>query len=256
MSLLQTDHYSYSTLSGFSECPYMIYLQKIEKIPLISNGFAEQGTLIHNLLDEWAKGKISADKLPEEYEKRYSQYVVTQFPRMLSSKGYTEKTYQQGLEYFKNFDRFEGFEIVSAEEACETTIAGRPFVGFIDLILREKETGNIVICDHKSKSLSSFKKAENEMYKQQLLYAKFVYEKYNVWPDTLMFNLFKENVRMTRPFSQTEYQDTLHWAEEQIRKIESFDTLDWLETKEQDFFCTEICSCRKECYNGVYVKKK
>lgn len=261
MSLLKENHvYSYSQLSSFSECPYGFYLGRIEKVEQQSNGFAEQGTLIHDLLDRWAKGELSKEQLPEEYERRYSEEVVTAFPRMLAVKGYTEKAYQLGLEYFQNFDEFVGYTVVATEEKFETTIAGRRFVGIIDMIVKDDLTDELVIVDHKSKSKTAFKKSEDEMYRQQLLYSKYVFEKYGQWPDRLMFNLFKENgEKPERAFSKEEYDNAISWATEQMEKIESFDTLDWLESKpEGDFFCHELCSVRKSCHNGInksYKKK-
>lgn len=259
MSILKSDHrYSYSQLSSFSECPYGFYLSRIEKADQLSNGFAEQGTLIHDLLDKWAKGELSKDVLAEEYARRYPDEVVTKFPKMLASKGYTEKAYQQGLDYFLDFDAFAGYEILAAEEKFETDIGGRKFIGIVDMIVKDETTDELIVLDHKSKSLSSFKKSEDEMYRQQLLYSKHVYEKYGQWPDRLMFNLFKEGgLKPERRFDQAEYNSAILWAIEQMEKIESYELLDWLQSKEEgDFFCHELCSVRKSCHNGTYRQNK
>lgn len=258
MSMLSEKHvYSYSQLSSFAECPYSFYLQKIEHNPnMVQNAFASQGTLIHDLLDLWAKKELTKDQLVPEYEKRYPLEVTEPWPRLLAAKGYAAKAFQIGLDYFKNFDEFKDYEIVSTEERFKIEIAGRPFVGVIDMIARHKETNQLIVVDHKSKSLSAFKKSEDEMYKQQYLYSKYVYEQMGVFPDLLMFNLFKENgLKMQRPFAQNQYDETLKWAEEQMIKMEQYDFVDWLVTKEvqpgkPDFFCTELCSCRKICPNG------
>lgn len=255
MGLVDSSHvYSYSQLSLYNTCPYSFYLDHIEKENKISNGFAEQGTLIHDLIDMWASGLIDKDDLPKEYERRYPEEVVTRFPRMLASKGYSEKTYNQGLEYFKNFDCFNGYTIISTEKKYETYICDRKFVGIVDMIMRDNKTGDLIILDHKSKSQSAFKKEENDMYKQQYLYSKFVYEAMNEYPKRLMFNLFKENgIRPERLFSMEEYNHSLEWAANTIQKIENNDIFDWFETKtkdkSKDFFCSELCSVRKSCTN-------
>lgn len=258
MSLLKDDHkYSYSQLSSVSECPYGFYLQRIEHAEQKSNGFAEQGTLIHDLLDQWAKGLITKEQLPEEYARRYPEEVVTKFPRMLAAKGYAEKAYNMGLKYFEDFDEFAGYTIVAAEEKFETEIEGRPFVGIVDMIIKDDVTDELIVLDHKSKSLSAFKKNEDEMYKQQLIYSKYVYEKYGQWPDRLMFNLFKEGgLKMERPFRKAEYDNAITWAVNQIEKIENYEFLDWLECKNADFFCNEICSVRQHCPNGIAKPQK
>lgn len=254
MGLLRDNHvYSYSQLSSFDECPYGFYLSKIERAEQQSNGFAELGTLIHDLLDQWAKGEVAIEDLPKEYERRYPDEVVTRFPRMLAAKGYAEKAFRQGLEYFENFDGFEGYTIIAAEERFKTEINGRPFVGVVDMIVRDNTTDELIVLDHKSKSKTAFKQAEKEMYRQQLLYSKYVYEQYGCWPDRLMFNLFKEGgIKPEKPFDKNEYDEALAWATEKIERMEEYDILDWLSSKpEGDFFCHEICSVRQHCPHGI-----
>lgn len=261
MSLLKPNHiYSYSQLTSFAECPYSFYLQRVEHLPQKSNGFAEQGTLIHDLIDKWAKGELQQSELVPEYIRRYPEEVVTQFPRILAAKGYTEKTYEAGLRYFENFDAFEDLEIIGTETEFKTDLCGRPFVGIIDMVAREKATGALVVLDHKSKSLNSFKKNEDEMFRQQLLYSKRVREEYGVWPDLLMFNLFKEDgMRMSHPFDLKDYEEAEAWAGHQMDQIEAFEMLDWLAQKPApDFFCQNLCNMRDHCANGqpVYRRKQ
>ena len=267
MCLIKPDHrYSYSQLSSFPECPFGYYLKNIEGQEEQSNGFAEQGILIHDLLDKWAKGELKKEQLPAEYARRYPDEVVTSFPRVLTSKGYANKAYQQGLEYFENFQGFPGFEIVSAEERFDTPLkltdgSERPFLAFVDLVLRDEFTGGLCVLDHKSKSWATFRKERESMYKQQYLYSYFIHEKYNEWPATLMFSLFKENGKLDeREFSMDEYNKTLEWATDAIHQIESYDVLDWMECKEQktpgkpDMYCAEICSTRAFCPNSIRRK--
>lgn len=268
MGLLKDGHvYSYSQLNSFDECSYGFYLQKIEGIQEeSSNAFAERGTLIHDLLDQWAKEKLTKEQMLEEYERRYSLEVVSAFPRMLASKGYATKAYDQGVEFLKNFDEFDGYKVLSAEEKFKIDLplsdgTTRPFVGIIDMMLLDLNTNELIICDHKSKSMSSFKKNEDKMYRQQLLYSAYVKDKYGKFPDRMMFHLFNESgVKMERLFTEEQYDETLKWASEQINNIENYTMIDWLTCKEKpDFFCWEICSARKDCPNGVmpnFRKKK
>lgn len=260
--MLDENHrYSYSQLSSFSECPFSYYLSHIERPrpEEAPNAWAEQGTLIHDLLDKWAKGELKKEDLAAEYVRRYGDEVVTAFPRMLATKGYAEKTYQQGLEYFENFDGFPGYEIVAAEEEYKMPLkltdgTERPFIAYIDLILRDPRNGGLVVMDHKSKSLASFKKDKDKMYKQQFLYSYFVHEKYGEWPVVCAFNLFKENGYIDeREFTTEEYEKTIQWATDAIYAIEERDLLDWLECKElpksgkPDLFCQSICGWHLIC---------
>lgn len=266
MSILREDHvYSFSQLMNFYGCPYAFYLDKIERESQVSNIFAEQGTLIHDLIDQWAKNKLSKEDLPIEYAKRYHNEVITSAPKMLAMKGYEDKTYQQGLDYFINFDEFKGYKIIGTETKFRTDINGRPFVGVVDMICEEEKTGAMIILDHKSKSLSSFKKDEDDMYKQQYMYAKFFFEKYGRYPDKLVFNLFKEGgLKQERVFDINVYNETQKWAADIIERIENYEVIDFIsECKEKEwtdekgkkhsdgFFCENICSVREHCPNGV-----
>ena len=268
MGLFDKNHvYSYSQLNSFDECKYGFYLQRIEGLEeQASNAFAERGSLIHDLLDQWAKKLLTKEQMLEEYERRYSTEVVTAWPRVLATKGYARKAYDLGVQFLENFDEFEGYEIIGAEEKFTldlnlTNGETRPFLGIVDLILREKQSGDIIVCDHKSKSLQSFKKDQNSMYRQQLLYSTYIKEKYGDFPATLMFHLFNEDgVKPQKLFSIDEYNEAVEWATKQILGIEECSVLDWLVCKEKpDYFCWNICGARKNCPNGVqpdFRKKK
>ena len=253
--------YSYSQLSSFSECPFSYYLGHIEdpKPEQAPNAWAEQGILVHDLLDKWAKGELKKEQLAAEYVRRYGDEVITAFPRMLAVKGYTEKTYQQGLEYFENFQGFPGYEIVAAEEEYKMPLrltdgTERPFIAYVDLILRDEFTGGLVVMDHKSKSLATFKRERETMYRQQYLYSYFVHEKYGEWPTVLAFNLFKELGAIDeQDFDEDKFNEVMQWATNSIHEIENKDMLDWLECKalpksgKPDLFCQEICSWHRIC---------
>lgn len=251
MGLIELDHYSFSRLNQVSECPYAMYLEKIEGVEQEQNAFSQNGQLVHNILDTWAKGNLDGSLLGFEYEERYPNEVTARWPKMFGND-LGKSTYTKILDYFNNFPGFDGYEIIDSEHKFETDIDGRTFVGIIDMILRDKETGEYAILDHKSKSISAFRKAQDHMYLQPLLYSKHFYEQYGFFPKKLMFNLFKEGGRiMSRDFNIDDYNAALDWAREQIRKIETYDIVDWFETKpSSDIFCQHICSYRFQCPNG------
>lgn len=251
--------YSFSTLSAAFECPYMVYLQKIEdhRDEEVPNIFAEIGTLTHNLLDEWSKGEIEQSDLSMVFAERFEEEVVTPAPANLEKYDYRNKQKQLGIDFFDNFDGFKGFTVLGAEERFETELDGRKFVGCVDMILQDNNTGALIVCDHKSKSKKAFLEAEDEMYRQQYLYSKYIYEQFGRYPDFLMFHLFKENgEKVGRRFDKDEYDRVIQWAIDTIHAIESWDMFDWQCAKEQpddgqpDFFCTTICSMRNICDNG------
>lgn len=253
MSYIEPIHtYSFSQLSQFAQCPFQFYLNYIEHIDRASNAYSEFGTLVHDLIDLWAKGEIKTEALASEYDRRYADEVVSYFPPYIKSAA--EKTYQSGLDYFTYFDEFRDFDIISTELSFTTDIASRPFQGVIDMVATDKDTGKLFIIDHKSKSESTFKKSEDEMYRQQYLYSKYVHDTMGKWPDVLAFNLFKEGgVIHARPFDMQEFESTIDWANKIMTSIEEADITDWLDCKKQDFFCTEVCSARRNCPNGTRI---
>lgn len=270
MGLIDKDHvYSYSQLTSFEECPYSFYLQKIDedvnKEDLVDNCFGLQGSFIHDLIDKWAKGKISASKLPKEYEKNYEKKVGNNWPAYLPSD-YGNKTYLDGLRYFENFDEFKGYEIVSTEQMFKMPICDRMFLGFIDMVLRDKITGELIVLDHKRKSLATFKKEEKTIWRQQYLYSNYIKKEYGEFPQLLQFNLFLENGTIKeKEFDMNEYNATMEWVKKTIDKIENFELTDWFVTRMDilrekaekkgkdpdsvrlDAFCSSICSCRNIC---------
>ena len=244
------DHYSYSTLKQFETCPYAFYLDKMEKMPSVDNAFAQHGTLCHALIEEWAGGLLRIEDLPSEYEMRYPSEVTRQFPKFLAHGQYKSQTYDKGLAYFTHFDGFAGYEIVAAEKPFEVDLEGRKFVGIIDLILKDSE-GRAIICDHKSKSLASFKKNEHDMYRQQYLYSIAYHDWYGEYPEFLMFNLFQAGETTQKPFDENDFNEAKTWAVSVMNRIETADLMDLLNPKTKDvMYCGNLCNVREHCENG------
>ena len=94
MSCLPENHvYSYSQLSSVDECPYSYYEERIDQEPkeLLSNFFAEHGTLIHKVLEMWANQEITKEDMAEQYALLYPDFVVTPPPGYMSA--YRQKAY-------------------------------------------------------------------------------------------------------------------------------------------------------------------
>ena len=138
-------------------------------------------------------------------------------------------------------------------------IAGEKFVGIIDLLLRNKATGEIAVVDYKSCSLSSFKKNKDQMYRQLLLYSKYVTDLFGHPPAKLRFELVKENTYDERDYDPEDYVAARLWAENIINTMKQMDFTDWFTVKPEYFRCTNLCSCRNECSFGrpeKYRKEK
>ena len=250
MGELWTDHVSFSQLTSVETCPYQWFLLKVASVEPVDNCFSQAGTLAHQILADWAQGKITKGEMCLQWIKRFPVEVTAEFPRYLAAKGYGSKLFDSVLRYFEGFDGFPDYEIVGVEQEFTSMLAGERFVGVIDLILRDKATGGLMIVDHKSASLSTFRKSKDKMYRQLLLYSKYVADNYGAFPEKLAFNLFKEGVMDVRPFTSEDYMAARLWAEKLIIEMKEKELTDWFETKPEFFNCTNLCSCRHECIFG------
>ncbi len=183
-----------------------------------------------------------ADIYAAEYDENVKEYFPP-FPRGLAGKYYDE-----GLAYFNRFDGFgDGYDVLAVEDRFELDIRGNAFVGVADLVLREQSSGDIIVIDHKSKSMQSMKK-ELSVYKRQLyVYAAYVKEKFGVFPKLLRFNMFRYDSFIDELFDQERYEETLNWVAETIAKIRREE--DWL-VSSSGYFCKFICSTRLHCPIG------
>lgn len=218
-------------------------LQYLDKVPQEGNAFSDYGTFSHLLLENWAKGKLPSIALAEKYEDDYDQAVSHSFPPF--PRGMAQKYYDAGLEYFQSFDGFgDSFEILSVEKKFQIDIGGYPFVGIADLILLDKETGEIVVIDHKSKSMASMKKEITTYRRQLYTYAAHVKETYGVYPSKLIFNMFKEGTTIEEVFSMDFFNDTMQWIISSIENI-LFET-EW-RVCTSSYFCRYVCSVLDYC---------
>ncbi len=171
-------------------------------------------------------------------------------------KGFADKAYQQGYDYFLNFNGFgDEWEIVSTEEKFLTDIGGYVFSGIGDLVVRNKNTGKYKVIDHKTKSEASMKR-EFKTYKKQLyVYARYVHEKFGEYPETMSFNMIKADEPIEVPFIMEEYEETMRWIVEVIEDI--IMETDWL-VSPSPYFCQFICGVKKNCpaYDAASTFKK
>lgn len=224
-------------------------LQYIDKVPQDGNYFSDYGTWAHQLLEQYAKNNIPCFALAEAYQEGYDEAVSHRPPPF--PKGMAEKYYEAGLRYFETFDGFgDEWEIAVIDEKpaveCrfEIDIGGYPFVGVADLVLKHKETGEIMVVDHKSKSKNSMDK-EIGVYRRQLyVYAEFIRQKLGVFPSILRFNMFKEGYFIDEPFDIEAHNETMDWIVDTIESIllES----EWKVSK-SSYFCKFICSVLDDC---------
>lgn len=265
--LLDKMRWSYSRLHCYETCPASfkkLYLDHCEKS---ENAFAQFGSLCHSILEDYEKGKLVEYELLDEYNSRWNTYVTVDFPpSRWGSMG--DKYYEKGSDYFAGFNGFpENWEILGAEIDAEFDLdPDFHVVGFLDLLVRDKNDGKLIVVDHKSKAGFKSEAEKNEYAIQLYLYSVWVYNTYHEYPKELKFNMFREKEIVTVPFVFDEYQNAINWARNTLARIRSdvdfWDRIelqydgtekDISEFKYNDFFCNNLCSCRSECDKSTGV---
>ena len=268
--VIGTMTYSFSRLNSFYTCPYEWHRVYIECLDKEDSAQAQFGTLMHTILEKYAKGELEVFELSMYYEEHFDEFITYDFPAN-KYVDLREKYYNAGLEYLDNISLdLDSYEVLGVEREVHFQINGHDCVGFIDLLLRDKSTGEIIILDHKSASIGILKsgaiakkdRSHFESFKRQLyLYAKPIIEEYG-HVDKLKWNLFKERNYIEIPFVQQEYEDAIKWASDTIDRIEA--ETEWginkelsaamIDGKYPPFYCSQLCSQRWSCpIKGEYL---
>lgn len=239
--------FSYSRLMTFDSCKYKWLLKYILGIPKIDNGFfSSYGTFIHSILAKFYGSEGDADTLVPYFLENYFDQVTGKPQKNTTAINY----FQSGLEMVSNLQPTDK-EILGVEKEVHWTLGGREYVGYIDLILRDKD--GIIICDHKNRDLkprSNRKKPTksdeelDEYLRQLYLYAIPIKEQYGVFPTSLQINCFRTRVQIREPFSMSDFERTRQWAIDKTNEIECNDN--W--HPNIDYFgCKYLCDVKREC---------
>lgn len=247
--------WSFSRIHSHEQCPYEFYLNYLLKdedgnriYDRDDNFYGVFGSFCHELLEQILTKEITIDDAYIKYQEEFDDHLSV-FDIKDSTK---EKYFYLGLSYFSNltFDWLDQYEILGVEKEVRFQVDKYKFVGFIDLLIREKSTGKIIVIDHKSSEYplgkrGGVKKAKQksyDSYKRQLyLYSKAVYEEYGQFPDVLAWNYFREEKWLDLPFIKNEYEESLKWAVDTIHKIKS-DTE--FPANIEHFYCKNLCGFR------------
>ena len=242
--LIKDMTWSYSRIESFVDCPYRWFLKYIKKCKGIPLFYSSYGTFMHRLIEGYYNDEVAKDELSLEFLCGFSTNVRGERPRSST----VEKYIQEGKKYFENFAPFP-YSKVEVEGRFDYKIGRLPFVAYIDF-LGEKD-GDLYIIDNKSRDLKprvNKERKSNEtldkMLRQLYLYAAAVKKKYKQYPKSLCFNCFRTGVFIEEPFIKTEYDKTIAWAQQQIKKIEN--ESDFLPIV--DFFkCRHLCEVKEDC---------
>ena len=261
--ILDGAQYSYSKLSAFYKCRYCWKRTYIDLDRGEDTAFSEYGTLLHKILELYAKQELQPFEVSQYYIDHYQEYVTHDFPPN-KFKDLNELYYNAGLDYLNNLDFIlDKYEILGVEKRVEFEVDGHKIVGYIDLLLKDKQTGDITVLDHKSANLKFLKNGDisstsleqfEGFKKQLLLYSQGVYEEYHTYPKYLSWNLFRVQKIHTVEFNKTELKEAMKWVEDTIHYIEAEEK--FAPDNKNEFWCNYICSQSNCCPYKNFVSTK
>lgn len=247
--IIDTMSWSFSRLNSFYNCPYEWYLHYVKCVPNKSNFFAEYGSFIHKILEMYEKDELSIFEISQYYEDNFNAEVPSDAPPN-KYVDIRQSYYDKGLDYLNNIDLLlDNYEVLGIEKEVKFQIADYEMIGYIDLLLKEKETGKIIILDHKSASLKFKKNGEIsktdekhflEFKRQLYLYSMAVIEEYG-HVDFLEWNLFKDRKSIRINWVEEEYVEAVQWAIDTIKLIER--EMTWFPNPDF-YYCHYLCGQR------------
>lgn len=245
--------WSFSRVNSVGQCPYSFYKYYIEEQPADPNCFAQFGTICHETLEKYLKGELDMFSVSQYYQDNYPEIVTCDFP----SNKYVDlgqKAYEAGLDFFNNinFD-FSKYEVLGVEKELRFKVGKYQFQGFADALYRDKETGEIILRDHKTTSFKYLKNGSvsksnakhfQDYKRQEYLYCIPIIEEYGK-VDKLSWNMIRDRKIIEIPFDKKEFKEAQEWAINNIHILEN--ELLWLPDTSNSYFCNVLCNCRSGC---------
>ena len=193
---------SFSQYSMWSSCPHQYKLNYIDKLgESSSNIHTIFGTAMHETIQHYLSvmygvskkqaDEISKDKLLlENMRKAYKSEVEKMSEGTPCTQIQLEEFYGDGRRILawldKHMHKFyskSGFELVGIEIPLNATIKeGVHFIGFIDIVIRDLASNEIIIIDLKTSTMgwNQYQKADKMKNSQILLYKKYYSELFNI----------------------------------------------------------------------------
>lgn len=247
--VMDTMTWSFSRLNSYYNCAYEWYLHYLECNKSENGFFGEYGSFIHKILEKYISGELSLFDLNQYYEENFNESVPHDAPPN-KYVDIRQSYYDKGIEYLNNIDLdLDRYEILGVEKEIHFTIEDKDFVGYIDLLVKDKETDEIIIIDHKSASIKilkngSISKTDQkhflEFKRQLYLYSIPIVKEYGS-VSKLKWNMFKDQKWIEIPWKQEEYDEAIQWAKDTLKLIEN----EFLWLPNQDYYyCNYLCGQR------------
>lgn len=246
--IIENFEWSFSRINSFSTCPYGWLKQYVLNEERESGYYGEYGSYIHKILEMYFKGELEIYELASYYEEHYYENVVSLPPP--KPIDLAERYYEEGKAFLENFDfPHDKYEILGVEKEVKFNIDGFNFLGYIDLLLKDKTNNEVIIVDYKSsdpykKGKTPDKGKIEEYKKQQYLYAYGIHNEFGFYPSKLVLWFFRLDKQYKIEFNEEECKKSTEWAINEINKI----------MKETEFkplssywYCSYLCSVRNSC---------
>lgn len=247
--IISTFKWSYSRLNSYySGCPYEFYEHYIECHPSKQGFYGAGGGFSHKILEKYAKRELDIWDLSQYFEENFASEVPYDAPPN-KYKDLKQDWYDSVIDYFDNIDLpIDEYEVVGVEKQVDFDVGGYPFIGFIDLLLRDPADGKLILCDHKTSIIKKLKsgkisKSDQEHFlgfkRQQYLYTKAVIEEFGEGSvKELWWNMIRQKDWIKIPFDLNEYKEAQDWALDTIHKIEN--ETEWLPNPDM-WYCNYLC---------------
>lgn len=243
--------FSFSREHLWEQCPYAFYCKYIEQRSGESNFYASNGKIMHSIFERLLKHEISLDDVASIYQEEFDLICET------TKESTMGNTFNKCMDYLCVIDEIDEskYEIIGVELRLVFKIGKYDFVGYADCVLREIETGRIILIDHKSAdgffkkdNITPLKNQEESFkaYKHQMyIYCKGLKECFGYDVDTIVWHHFKQDGKLSIiQFNKEEYEETLKWAIETIEKIKKDKTFN---CNKSYMMCYQLCDFRNDC---------
>ena len=214
---------SHSQFTSYNECNLKWKLRYIDELSLSSgNIYTLFGSAMHTVIQEYLvtmynKSIVDAEKL--DLETRLKEEMIKEFNNIkekLNALPCEQKDmaefYQDGVEIIEHFHKHRNkyfmknnYELIGVEVPIFTTIQeGVEFRSFLDVVIRNKISGDITIIDLKTstRSWTNFHKKNFYKISQLLLYKQFYSDKFDVPLDKIFveFLILKRKIAKKSDF--------------------------------------------------------
>lgn len=242
--------WSFSRLHAYEQCPYSFYLRYIEGREGESNYYAANGKCMHEVFEEVLTGKTSVNDCTQLYADKYELICET------AKQSTMDSTFEKCMDYLSVIEDIDLdiYEILGVELELKFKIDKYNFIGFADLVVKNKKNGEVILVDHKQ--AGHFLKKDGTPLKNQLenflayrkqmyVYCKGLKECLGVQVDKIVWHHYKEMGTPTIiPFKEEELEESLQWAVDTIEAIK----------KDKKFIdnpsyvmCAYLCDYRNDC---------